>query len=227
MPQPRIVGVYSGGVQTIIAPDGRPMTTGIRKRPVAIGLLELRGFSGDASAEVAHHTENKAVHLFSDENYRLVEMRLGLSLPRPTFGENLITTGMLEDDIYVGDRFRVGEAVICVTQPTERCKTIGRNLGVPKILKILHELEVCGFYARVVEAGRVVAGDAPELCDRLQSTWSVKRLHHFMFHQLTQDQLVTEVLAISDLSIEWKRRVAVMRGRLQRGEPLSSNLVGL
>ena len=227
MPQPRIVGVYSGGVQTIIAPDGRPMTTGIRKRPVAIGLLELRGFSGDASAEVAHHTENKAVHLFSDENYRLVEMRLGLSLPRPTFGENLITTGMLEDDIYVGDRFRVGEAVICVTQPTERCKTIGRNLGVPKILKILHELEVCGFYARVVEAGRVVAGDAPELCDRLQSTWSVKRLHHFMFHQLTQDQLVTEVLAISDLSIEWKRRVGVMRGRLQRGEPLSSNLVGL
>ena len=227
MPQPRIVGVYSGGVQTIIAPDGRPMTTGIRKRPVAIGLLELRGFSGDASAEVAHHTENKAVHLFSDENYRLVEMRLGLSLPRPTFGENLITTGMLEDDIYVGDRFRVGEAVICVTQPTERCKTIGRNLGVPKILKILHELEVCGFYARVVEAGRVVAGDAPELCDRLQSTWSVKRLHHFMFHQLTQDQLVTEVLAISDLSIEWKRRVGVMRERLQRGEPLSSNLVGL
>src|SRR2546430_13012821 len=54
-------------------------------------LFRSRGFSGDASAEVAHHTENKAVHLFSDENYRLVEMRLGLSLPRPTFGENLIT----------------------------------------------------------------------------------------------------------------------------------------
>ena len=227
MPQPTIVGVYSGGVQTIIAPDGRPMTTGIRKRPVAIGFLELRGFRDDASAEVDHHTENKAVHLFSDENYRLVEMRLGLSLPRPTFGENLTTTGMLEEDVYVGDRFRVGEAIICVTQPTERCKAIGRNLGVPKILKILHELEVCGFYARVIEAGRVVAGDTPELCDRLQSTWSVKRLHHFMFHQLGQDELVNEVLAISELSVEWKRRIEVMRGRLQRGEPLSSNLVGL
>ena len=227
MPQPTIVGVYSGGVQTIIAPDGRPMTTGIRKRPVAFGLLELRGFSDDASAELGHHTENKAVHLFSDENYRLVEMRLGLSLPRPTFGENLSTTGMLEDDVYVGDHFRVGKAVICVTQPTERCKTIGRNLGVPKILKILHELEVCGFYARVVEAGRVVAGDTPKLCDRLPSTWSVKRLHRFMFNQLAQDQLVNEVLAIPELSIEWKRRVGIMRGRLQRGEPLSSNLVGL
>jgi hypothetical protein len=79
VPQPTIVGVYSGGVKTIIAPDGRPMTTAIRKRAVAIGFLELRGFHDDASAEVAHHTENKAVHLFSDENYRLVEMRLGLS----------------------------------------------------------------------------------------------------------------------------------------------------
>ena len=227
VPQPTIVGVYSGGVQTIFAPDGRPMTTGIRKSPVAIGFLELRGFRDDASAEADHHTENKAVHLFSDENYRLVEMRLGLALPRPTFGENLTTTGMLEDDVYVGDRFRVGKAVICVTQPTERCKAIGRNLGVPKIFKILHELEVCGFYARVIEAGRVVAGDTPELCDRLQSTWSVKRLHHFMFHQLAQGQLVDEVLAISELSVEWKRRVGVMRGRLQRGEPLSSNLVGL
>jgi MOSC domain-containing protein YiiM len=227
VPQPNIVGVYAGGVQTIIAPDGRPLTTAIRKRPIAIGLLALRGFRDDASAEANHHTENKAVHLFSDENYRLVEVRLGLSLPRPTFGENLTTTGMLEDDVYVGDRFRVGEAVICVTQPTERCKTIGRSLGAPKILKVLHDLEVCGFYARVIEPGRVAAGDLAELCDRVQSTWSVKRLHRFMFKQLAQDELVNEVWAISELSIEWKRRVGLMRERLQRGEPLSSNLVGL
>ena len=225
MPQATIVGVYSGGVQTIIAPDGRPMTTGIRKRPVAIGLLGLSGFPGDASTEVDHHTEDKAVHLFSDENYRLVEMRLGLSLPRPTFGENLTTTGTPQDSVYVGDRFRVGRAVICVTQPTERCKAIGRSLGVLKILKVLHELEICGFYARVVEAGHVAAGDAAELCDRPQSTWSVKRLHHFMFHELADDRLANEVLAVRELSVEWKRRVEIMRGRLRRGEPLSSNLI--
>lgn len=203
------------------------MMTGIRKRPVAIGFLGLSGFLGDASTEADHHTEDKTVHLFSDENYRLVEMRLRLSLPSPTFGENLRTTGMLEDGVYVGDRFRVGKAAICVTQPTERCKAIGRSLGVPKILRILHELEVCGFYARVVEAGHIVAGDAAELCDRPQSTWSVKRLHHFMFHELADDQLFNEVLAVPELSVEWKRRVGVMRGRLRRGEPLSSNLVDL
>jgi MOSC domain-containing protein YiiM len=227
MPQPAIVGVYSGGIETIIAPDGRPMTTGIRKRPVALGSLELDGFPGDASTDADHHTKDKTAHLFSDENYRLVETRLGLTLPKPTFGENLTTSGMLEDGVYVGDRFRVGTATICVTQPTERCKAIGRSLGVPKILRVLHELEVCGFYACVVEPGHIAVGDPVELCDRPQSTWSIKRLHHFMFHKLADDRLLDEVLAVPELSVEWKRRVEVMRGRLRRGEPLSSNLVGL
>src|SRR3954447_24780035 len=211
MTKPVIAGLYYGGVDHFIARDGRPMVTGIRKRPAATEFLGTKGFPDDASAEPAHHTQDKTVHLFSSENYRLLEARLGFVLPRPTFGENLTTAGTLENDVYVGDHFRVGKAVICVTQPTERCKAIGRNLGVPKILKILHELEVCGFYARVVEAGGVVAGDTPELCDRLQSTWSVKRLHRFMFQQLAQGQLVNEVLAISELSIEWKRRVGIMR----------------
>jgi MOSC domain-containing protein YiiM len=227
MPHPTVIGVYSGGVETIIAPDGGPMTTGIRKRPIAKEFLRLSGLPDDASADADHHTEDKTVHFFSDENYRLVEMRLGLTLPRPTFGENLTTTGTLEDGVYVGDRFRVGQATICVTQPTERCKAIGRSLGLPKILKILHELEICGFYARVVEAGHIVAGDTAQLCDRPQSTWSVKRLHHFMFHELADDHLVAEVLAIPELSVEWKRRVGVMLGRLRRGEPLSGNLVNL
>ena len=127
-------------------------------------------FPDDASADPAHHTQDKTVHLFSNENYRLLEARLGVVLPRPTFGENLTTAGTLENNVYVGDHFRVGKAVICVTQPTERCKTIGRSLGVPTILKALHELELCGFYARVVRPGSVDADDIVELCERPQVT---------------------------------------------------------
>jgi MOSC domain-containing protein YiiM len=227
MIQSAIVGVYAGGVETLIAPDAQLMTTGIRKKPVVGATLGPHGFSGDASAEADHHTADKAVHVFSDENYRRVETRLGLALPRPAFGENLITTGKLEDAVYVGDHFRIGEATICVTQPTERCKAIGRSLGAPKILKVLHILEICGFYARVVESGRLDAGDIMELRERPQSAWSIKRLHHIMFHQLSDERLVEQVLAIRQLSVEWKRRIEVMRGRLRRGEPLSSNLVGL
>lgn len=222
-----IVGLFSGGVANFAAPDGRPLTTAIRKSAILDGILEAGGFRGDASAEPDHHTADKTVHLFADENYSLVETRLGVSLPRPTFGENLTATGVREEHVYVGDHFQVGDAVVCVTQPTERCRTIGRSLDMPRMLKVLHELEVCGFYARVVKSGRVTAGDTVMLRNRPQSTWSIKRLHQLMFQGLADGQLVEEAMALEHLSAEWKSRAEIMRGRLRRGEPLSSNLVDL
>ncbi|HEY1247279.1 MAG TPA: MOSC domain-containing protein [Hyphomicrobiaceae bacterium] len=222
-----IVGVFAGGVATFVAQDGRPLTTGIRKFPTADGFLEAHGLRGDASAEADHHTAGKAVHLFADENYEMIEQRLGIALPRPTFGENLTATGIREEDVCVGDHYQVGEAVICVTQPTERCKTVGRSNGIPKILKVLHELDVCGFYARILRPGRVAAGDPVVLRKRFQPGWSINRLHRLMFHGLADEELVTQAMAIEQLSTEWKKRTEVMRGRLRRGEPLSSNLVDL
>jgi len=222
-----VVGLFSGGVATFVAPDGRPLTTGIRKSPITNGLLDAEGFRYDASADPDHHTTDKAIHLFADENYRLVESLLSVSLPRPTFGENLMATGVREEQVYVGDLFQVGEAAIRVTQPTERCRTIGLSAGIPKILKVLHELEVCGFYARVVKPGRVAVGDALVLRDRPQSSWSIRRLHRLMFHGLANEHRVAEAMAIEHLSAEWKSRALTMRGRLRRGEPLSSNLIDL
>jgi MOSC domain-containing protein YiiM len=222
-----IVGAFAGGVATFVAQDGRPLTTGIRKLPTADGFLDAHGLRGDASAETDHHTADKTVHLFADENYDMIERRLGVALPRPTFGENLTATGMREEDVCIGDHYQVGEAIICVTQPTERCKTIGRSIGLPKILKVLHELDICGFYARVLRPGRVAPGDRVILRRRFQSVWSINRLHRLMFHGLSHEELVTQAMAIEQLSAEWKNRVEVMRGRLHRGEPLSSNLVDL
>jgi len=203
MPKPVIAGLYYGGVDHFIAPGGRPMVTGIRKRPAATGFLGTTGFPDDASSEPAHHTQDKTVHLFSNENYRLLEARLGVVLPRPTFGENLTTAGTLENNVYVGDHFRVGKAVICVTQPTERCKTIGRSLGVPTILKALHELELCGFYARVVRPGSVDADDIVELCERPQVAWSIKRLHQIMFRQSACIKLCFVNFRTTNLSIKF------------------------
>src|SRR5262245_20962485 len=222
-----VVGVFSGGVTKFVAPDGSALTTGIRKSPIRKGLLEAEGFRGDANAEPGHHTADKAVHLFADENYALVESRLGVALPRPTFGENLAATGILDDHIFVGDDLQVGEAVICVTQPTERCRTIGRSVGIPKILRVLHALGVCGFYARVVKPGWVAEGDPLLLRSRPQSIWSIKRLHRLMFHGLADEQQVAQAMENEHLSAEWKSRAETMRGRLRRGEPLSSYLINL
>ena len=224
MSQARIVSLNVGTVEEFTAPDGSRLRTAIRKKPVVSRFLQVDGFPGDASSEAGHHTPAKAVHLFCNEHYPLVEARLGSELPRPAFGENLITAGLLEQDVYVGDEFRIGGALICVTQPTERCRTIGRRLGLPKILKILHHLEACGFYARVVEAGKVSVTDIVQLEARPQSVWSIKRLHRVMFQELCNDHIVGEVMQIPELCEDWKKRLQVMRARARRGEPLSSSL---
>ena len=220
-------GLFVGAVETFDAPDGRPLRTGIRKKPADRVRLELDGLQGDASAERDHHTLDKAVHLFSDEYYTEVETRLGTVLPRPAFGENLTTRGLVDREVRVGDVLRTGNAVIRVTQPTERCRVIGRSLGLPKILKALHELGICGFYAAVVKPGEVCIGDKIFMQQRAEHAWTISRLHHFMFKRLTDDSLAAEVMQLPALSEEWKARIQVMRVRAQRGEPLSSNLVDL
>jgi MOSC domain-containing protein YiiM len=222
-----IKGLYVGEVATFTAPDGRALRTGIRKQPVKSRRLELDGFLRDGCAEPDHRTRDKAVHLFSDEYYTIIEARVGSWLPRPAFGENISTTGIMDKDVCVGDLLSVGEAIICVTQPTERCRVIGRSLGRPKILKILHEAAICGFYARVIHPGEVWVDSAIFLRRRAQYDWTISRLHYFMFNQLSDDDLVDEVMTLAALSDEWKARVQVMHGRAKRGEPLSSNLVDL
>jgi MOSC domain-containing protein YiiM len=218
------VSINIGAVEVFTAPDGSPLRTGIRKMPMDSGLLQVDGFSGDASSEAGHHTPAKAVHLFGNEHYPVVEGALGTQLPRPAFGENLITARLLEQDVYVGDELRIGEALIGVTRPTERCRTIGRRLGVPRILKVLHQFEACGFYARVIEPGKVSVMDIVHLHARPQAIWSIKRLHQIMFRDLCDDCIVGEVMRIPELCEDWKRRLEVMRGRARRGEPLSSSL---
>jgi len=222
-----VAGLYVGQVEEVPLDDGKVLRTAINKKPVDGHRLEAGGFVGDESSEVDHHTPDKDVHFFAAEHYPTIAEQLGLALPRPTFGENVSSTGFTEADIFVGDHLAIGDAILCVTQPTERCKTIGCNLGQPKILKIMHQLEICGFYASVIEPGRVETNSPIELKHREQSNWSVLRLHRFMFNKLDDDAQREEAMSLAPLSEVWKSRVEVMHGRKMRGEPLNSSLAEL
>ncbi len=222
-----VIGVFTGGVASFAASDGAVVTSGIRKTACESSDIGVAGLPGDASHEPDHHTPDKAVHLFALPSYSLIEERLGRTLPRPAFGENILTEGLDEDAVCVGDIWRIGGAALRVAQPTERCRTVGRSLGAPGMLRVLHELEICGFYAAVVEPGRVVQRDAAELCERPCPEWTIRRLHRAMFRRLGDTALMNEIIAIPELSQEWKRRIAVMRDRRARGEPVSSNMADL
>jgi len=105
MPKPILPACTTAVVSITSSRRTASLVTGIRKRPATAGFLGTNGFPNDASAEPDHHTQDRLFIYFSNENYLLLEARLGAVLPRPTFGENLTTTAMLESEVYVGDTF--------------------------------------------------------------------------------------------------------------------------
>ena len=149
-----------------IAARGRTVTTGIFKEAVAgrvrLGRLNLEG-DGQADLRV-HGGPNKAVYAYPSEHYDYWKRELGRSnLVFGQFGENLTVEGMLESEVHLGDVFKVGSAVVQVSQPRSPCYKLGIRMGSSGFPKLFLASGRPGFYLRVLEEGEVGAGDPIEL----------------------------------------------------------------
>ena len=144
---------------------GREVRTSIWKSEVAdrrwVGRLNV---AGDAQADlVAHGGEHRAVYVYDVSAYRHWERELGRDDFVPgQFGENFTVEGLPDDEVCVGDRYRVGGALFEVTQPRVTCHKVGIRLGEPRMPALLYAHGRPGFYLRVLEEGEVGAGDAIE-----------------------------------------------------------------
>jgi len=142
---------------------GRTVSTAIFKKPVA-GRVPVRavGLQGDAVGDPrVHGAPMKAVYGYPSEHYAFWTRELpGTDLPWGMFGENLTTEGLLESDVHIGDRYRVGTAVLEATNPRFPCFKLGIRFGREDILNRFLQSGRSGFYFRVVQEGDVAAGDA-------------------------------------------------------------------
>jgi MOSC domain-containing protein YiiM len=142
---------------------GRTVSTAIFKEPVA-GQIPVRavGLQGDAVGDPrVHGAPMKAVYGYPSEHYAFWTRELpGTDLPWGMFGENLTTEGLLESDVHIGDRYRVGTAVLEATNPRFPCFKLGIRFGREDILDRFLQSGRSGFYFRVVQEGDVAAGDA-------------------------------------------------------------------
>jgi MOSC domain-containing protein YiiM len=144
---------------------GRTVSTAIFKEPVA-GRVRVRavGLDGDRVGDPrVHGAPAKAVYGYPGEHYAFWSRELpGTTLPWGMFGENLTTEGLLEADVRIGDRYRVGSAALEVTDPRFPCFKLGIRFGREDIVdRFLHSGR-SGFYFRVVEEGEVGPGDPIE-----------------------------------------------------------------
>src|SRR5256884_9692973 len=165
--------------------QGKIVTTGIFKEPVnAPVMMRALNLEGDRQADLAvHGGVTKAVYIYPSEHYGYWRAELpGVDLPWGMFGENFTTEGLLEEAVYIGDRFRIGETEVMATEPRMPCYKLGIKFGRADIIKRSLASRRSGFYFTVTREGMVSAGDALELIDREQqgiSVADITRLYAF------------------------------------------------
>ena len=159
---------------------GREVTTGIFKEPVAgrRRITQLR-VEGDVQCDPRYHGGfDKAVYVLPSEHYAYWTGVLKRELPWGSFGENLTTQGILEDDVRVGDVFRAGTAELVVTSPRTPCYKLNVRFNRPDMTRRLWAFGRTGFYCSVAKEGDVQAGDhfarirtadGPAICDVFSS----------------------------------------------------------
>jgi len=140
----------------------KSVTTGIFKEPVA-GSVKVRrlNLDGDGQADLTvHGGVSKAIYVYPSEHYdfwrrELPDVNLGWGM----FGENLTTEGLFEDQVNIGDRFRIGSAEVMVTEPRLPCYKLGIKFGRNDIIKRFLASRRNGFYLAVIAEGELEADD--------------------------------------------------------------------
>jgi MOSC domain-containing protein YiiM len=163
-----LVSVNVGRPRTV-EHRGRAVTTAIWKRPVT-GRVEVRGVNidGDGQADRSvHGGVDKAVYAYAQEDYEWWGRELGTEGLAPgTFGENLTVVGIDLAAAEVGERWRVGAALLEVSEPRFPCFKLGIRMGDPRFLKRFAAARRPGTYLRIVEEGDLGAGDLVEVVAR-------------------------------------------------------------
>ena len=150
------------GLPQDVAWGGRTVRTAIWKRPAEGPQMARRlNIDGDGQGDLAGHGgEHRAVFVYQIESYRYWQEQLGRDdFSYGQFGENFTVAGLPDDQVCIGDRYRIGEAVFEVTQPRVTCYRVGIRMGDPRIPALLVSHHRPGFYLRVLREGAVRAGD--------------------------------------------------------------------
>ena len=142
--------------------QGRTVHTGIFKYPVEGPVRARRlNLDGDGQGDLGGHGgEMRAVLVYQRQSYDFWRDHLGRDdLEYGQFGENFTVDGLPDDEVHIGDRYRIGDAEFEVTQPRVTCFRVGMRLGEPEIPALLVAHHRPGFYLRVLTEGQVRAGD--------------------------------------------------------------------
>jgi MOSC domain-containing protein YiiM len=198
---------------------GKRVSTGIFKEPVAGRVVARRlNLDGDRQADLTvHGGEEKAVYAYPAEHYDYWRQELpNTALPWGVFGENLTTSGLLEDAVNVGDQFRVGAALLQATQPRLPCYKLGLKFGREDMVRRFLTGGRYGWYLAVVAEGEIGAGDTIERVHRDPHNLTVADIARLFLHERHNRTMMQRAVEHEGLPVGWR---ASFQERLEQRIP--------
>jgi ferredoxin-NADP reductase/MOSC domain-containing protein YiiM len=205
-PAGRLMSVNVGLPQDV-AWHGQTVHTAVWKRPVEDPRMVRRlNIDGDGQGDLAGHGgPNRAVFVYQLESYQYWQQQLGRDdFTYGQFGENFTVRGLADDQVCIGDRFQIGDALFEVTQPRVTCYRVGIRMNDARMPALLVSHHRPGFYLRVLREGAVQAGDQIVKVAAGAKAMTVAEIDALLYLPGHPRQQVLRALRIPALSDGWK-----------------------
>jgi MOSC domain-containing protein YiiM/ferredoxin-NADP reductase len=222
----RLLEIRTGRVKPL-GPVLSAIDKELRHGPVAMGTL---GLEGDEQADRTFHGgPDKAVLHYAMKNYEAwrAEFPADAAAFQPgRFGENLISHGFSEENVCVGDVFRIGAALVEVSQPRNPCFKLNHRFQQPSMSRRVQETGRTGWYYRVLTPGPVEAGAEIVLVERPHPDWPLRRVQHYLYVETMNLAALEELAALPQLSGAM-RAIATKRIQSSAPEIWDARLIGV
>src|SRR5499426_1955940 len=214
------------GLPRDIAWRGKTVYTAVWKEPVQGPRMVRRlNIDGDGQGDLqGHGGEHRAVFVYQIESYRYWQDRLGRSdFTFGQFGENFTVEGMSDDEVCIGDRYRIGQALFEVTQPRVTCYRVGIRMNEPQMAALLASSGKPGFYFRVLQEGEVEAGDEIVKVADGAEHMTVAEINALLYLPGHSRKQLERALRIPALSSGWRTSFQALFEQELSGSPVTGN----
>jgi ferredoxin-NADP reductase/MOSC domain-containing protein YiiM/ferredoxin len=208
------------GLPQDVAWHGRTVHTAVWKRPVdGPQMVRRLNIDGDGQGDLAGHGgEQRAVFVYQIESYQYWQQQLSRDdFSYGQFGENFTVAGLADDQVCIGDQYRIGDALFEVTQPRVTCYRVGIRMDDPQIPALLVSHHRPGFYFRVLREGAVQVGDEIEQVAAGPEAMTVAEIDALLYLPGHPRQQVTRALRIPALPEGWRDSFQAMLGQAEAG----------
>jgi MOSC domain-containing protein YiiM len=184
------------------------------------------GLVGDQQADLEHHGgPDKAINSYPWEHFLYWKKKLGLDCRSGAFGENFTTQGLTEEEIFIGDIFKIGGITVQVTQPRQPCWKLAWKWKIKSLAALVQKTGRTGWYFRILEEGLVGAPDEFRLLERPHPKWSITLANDIMHNQKNDWDAAYQLGLCPALSKNWKTSL-LMRAKKRRNTSEESRLFG-